>query len=89
MLQTQNDSVLVSFTSKANCQKYFLKSLFACGNLITLQLSFIFDVNSVVYEVRSSVSLAVLLLCLGHWCPLVDWSSSINQVELVLTLRMY
>lgn len=69
---------------KRKLAKIFLKPLFACGSLTTVLLSFIFLVNSVMYEVRSSVSLAVLVLCLGHWCPLVDWSSSINKLNLFL-----
>jgi len=56
--------------------------LVAIGYLYSCPLS---PVNSVMYEVRASISLAVLLLCLGLWCPLVGWSGSINQVKLVLT----
>lgn len=37
-----------------------------------------------VYEVMSGVFVAVLVLCLGHWCPLVDWSSSISRLNLFL-----
>lgn len=69
---------------KRKSAKMLLKPLFASGSLIAVLLSFVFLVRSAMYEVRSSVSLAVLVLCLGHWCPLVDWSSSINKLNLFL-----
>lgn len=57
---------------KRKLAKIFLKPLFACGSLISVQLSSVVGVNSVMYEVRSSVFVLVLVLCVEHWCPLVD-----------------
>lgn len=69
---------------KRKFTKIFLKPLFVCGSSISVQLSSVLGVNSVAYEVRSSVFVAELVLCLEHWCPLVDWSSSINRLNLFL-----